>query len=244
MTTSTPGTCQSGHAVLPGEQYCPTCGEYLRVDDRQEQDPAVTWGADRGPTFAPSYDPSVYAPTYPAPAPAFPADPYNYPGPYGFAPTGAYGHPVAPYGYPYSAHPYAQAAPYGYPAATYGYFGYAPRPAYPPPGGYLDPRHQAQPWHSPRYSGYPGAYAPYGGPYYYRTPTTVTNPMAIASLILGLIWFWGVGSIAAVLMGHAALNQIKRSGEQGRTPAILGIIFGWIGIVALVITIAVAASNS
>lgn len=59
-----------------------------------------------------------------------------------------------------------------------------------------------------------------------------TNGMAVASLILGIVWIWGVGSIVALILGYSAKAQIDRSGgtESGRGMAVAGIVLGWIGI--------------
>ena len=36
------------------------------------------------------------------------------------------------------------------------------------------------------------------------------------SMILGIIWIYWIGSILAVIFGHIALNQIKKTGQNGR----------------------------
>jgi hypothetical protein len=55
-----------------------------------------------------------------------------------------------------------------------------------------------------------------------------TNGLAIASLVLGLLWLWGIGSILAIIFGVVAKNQIDQSGgmQQGRGLAIAGIVLG------------------
>ena len=67
------------------------------------------------------------------------------------------------------------------------------------------------------------------------TPTFVrrstgTNGLAIASLLLGVLWMWSLGSILAVVIGHVALGQIARSGQSGRGMAIAGIVLGYLGL--------------
>jgi hypothetical protein len=59
-----------------------------------------------------------------------------------------------------------------------------------------------------------------------------TNGFAIASLVLGLIWIYWVGSILAIVFGHVAIRQIARSGDQesGRGMAIAGLILGYLGL--------------
>ena len=66
-----------------------------------------------------------------------------------------------------------------------------------------------------------------------------TNGLAIASLILGLVWFFSLGSILALIFGYVAKSQIDRSGGQqtGRGLAIAGIVLGWIGVAGIIIFI-------
>lgn len=56
--------------------------------------------------------------------------------------------------------------------------------------------------------------------------------MAIASLILGILWMYGIGSAVALGLGYHARGEIDRSGGQleGRGMATAGIVLGWIGI--------------
>ena len=63
--------------------------------------------------------------------------------------------------------------------------------------------------------------------------------MAIASLILGLLWIFWIGSLLAIAFGHTALSQIRKSGgtQTGRGIAIAGIVLGWIGVAILALTI-------
>ncbi|MDQ3461814.1 MAG: DUF4190 domain-containing protein [Actinomycetota bacterium] len=53
--------------------------------------------------------------------------------------------------------------------------------------------------------------------------------MATASLVLGLLWLGGVGSVAAVLCGHWGHRQIAVGWERGRVRATLGIRLGVAG---------------
>jgi hypothetical protein len=88
--------------------------------------------------------------------------------------------------------------------------GPAPPPATPPPAAYPPP-------------GYVG----YGPP----QPTS-TNGMAIASLVLGILWLYWIGSILALIFGYVAKRQIDESAgrQTGRGMAIAGIVLGWIGV--------------
>lgn len=74
-----------------------------------------------------------------------------------------------------------------------------------------------------------------------------SNGMAIASLVLGILWIWGVGSILALIFGYIGKGQIDSSGgtQSGRGMAIAGIVLGWIGIGGLILfIIAIVASTS
>ena len=55
-----------------------------------------------------------------------------------------------------------------------------------------------------------------------------TNGMAIASMVLGIVWMYGVGSILALVFGYSAKRQIDASGGQegGRGMAVAGIVLG------------------
>jgi hypothetical protein len=70
-----------------------------------------------------------------------------------------------------------------------------------------------------------------------------TNGLAIASMVLGIVWVYWVGSILAVIFGHVALSQIKRSqgAQRGSGMAIAGLVLGYIGIAVLAVVIVVAA---
>lgn len=77
-------------------------------------------------------------------------------------------------------------------------------------------------------------------------PSQGTNGFAIASLILGILWIWGLGSILAFIFGMIGLNQTKKNPQQGgRGLAVAGVVLGSIGIVGVIlITIAVAVANN
>jgi hypothetical protein len=87
-------------------------------------------------------------------------------------------------------------------------------------------------YHTP-YPGYPGQPG-------YRVATTGTNGFAIASLVLGILWFWGVTSILALVFGYIALRQVRERHENGRGMALAGVILGWIGIVGAILGLVLA----
>jgi hypothetical protein len=60
-----------------------------------------------------------------------------------------------------------------------------------------------------------------------------TNGLAIASLTLGLLWVFFIGSILAVILGHIALSQTRRSGQDGQGLALAGLITGYLSLTFL-----------
>jgi Domain of unknown function (DUF1707)/Domain of unknown function (DUF4190) len=74
-----------------------------------------------------------------------------------------------------------------------------------------------------------------------------TNGLAIASLACGLAQFvFGpLATIPAIVFGHMARYQIKRTGEQGAGLALAGLILGWatviLGILILILGVAISA---
>jgi hypothetical protein len=66
------------------------------------------------------------------------------------------------------------------------------------------------------------------GPVPRRGPAP-TNGLAIASLACGLAQFaFGpLPTIPAIVLGHVARHQIKRTGEQGAGMALAGLLLGW-----------------
>jgi hypothetical protein len=83
--------------------------------------------------------------------------------------------------------------------------------------------------------------------YIYAPPKSNTSGMAIASLVLGITWMWGLGSVLAVIFGILARREIKRSGGQqtGGGMALAGTILGVVGIVgvALLVLLSVLAAS-
>lgn len=66
-----------------------------------------------------------------------------------------------------------------------------------------------------------------------------TNGLAVASMILGILWLCSLGSLLAVIMGHIALSQIKSNNaagipQDGTGFAVAGLILGYIGVGILV----------
>jgi hypothetical protein len=107
-----------------------------------------------------------------------------------------------------------------------------------PPLGALAPAIAGAPPTSPLTAPPPAyAHAPVGG----RT----TSGFAIASMVLGILWVWWIGSILALVFGYLALGRIKASAGyiKGRGMAIAGVVLGWIGVGVLIITIVVLVTT-
>lgn len=66
-----------------------------------------------------------------------------------------------------------------------------------------------------------------------------TSGLAIASLVLGIIWIYWIGSILAIIFGAVALKQCNRGERSGRGMAIAGLVLGLVGAATLVFTVVV-----
>lgn len=81
----------------------------------------------------------------------------------------------------------------------------------------------------------------------HTTQPARANGLAIASMVLGILWIYGIGAVLALIFGYQARTQIDASGgtQTGRGMATAGIVLGWIGVGGIIILIlAVAASSS
>ena len=74
-----------------------------------------------------------------------------------------------------------------------------------------------------------------------------TNSLAIASLACGLGQFilGPIPTIPAIVLGHMARHQIRRTGEQGAGLALAGLLIGWAAVVfAVILTVGAVAVAS
>jgi len=80
-----------------------------------------------------------------------------------------------------------------------------------------------------------------GAPYFAAGQATRTSGMAIASMVLGILWCYWVGSILAVIFGHISLGQIKRGNGAitGKGMAIAGLVLGYIGIASIAVVLVI-----
>ena len=89
-------------------------------------------------------------------------------------------------------------------------------------------------------------YPPYQQPYLPYPAAPPTNGLAIASLVCGVGTFViGLSFIPAIICGHIARGQIRRTGDAGRGMAITGLVLGIVGVmfVALVAVLVIAIFN-
>ena len=88
---------------------------------------------------------------------------------------------------------------------------------------------------------------PGGGLALFRAPVPVvtgTSSLAVAALVCGIAEFFTLGltAIPAVILGHMARGQIRRTGEHGSGLALAGLILGWVAIILFVLVVALGAA--
>jgi|SRR5579875_3519965 len=74
---------------------------------------------------------------------------------------------------------------------------------------------------------------------YVPAPVPSTNGMAIGAFVCGLLelFTFGVSAIPAVILGHSARRQIRKTGERGDGLAVTGLVLGWLGIGLFVLVV-------
>jgi hypothetical protein len=78
---------------------------------------------------------------------------------------------------------------------------------------------------------------------YVVIPPRPTSGLAITALVLGILG----GAILAVIFGHVALSDIRKTGKEGRGMAVAGLVLGYIETafwVLIIVLFAAAASAS
>ena len=139
---------------------------------------------------------------------------------------------------------------------------YPPAPGYgaeqspPPPAPYGNPSpygqqpygqqpYGQQPYgQQPQWGQQPYGQQPQWGQYGQPPASRTTNGMAIASMVLGILWIYWIGSVLALVFGYIAKSQIKARNEGGGGMATAGIVLGWIGVGFFVIAIIVGVARS
>jgi hypothetical protein len=107
-------------------------------------------------------------------------------------------------------------------------------------------------WYPPQAvpAGTPPPSAPYmPGPY--GAPTGPgsqgTNGLAVASLVLSLVWIWGLGSLLAIIFSVIAKRQMRQSHgtQSGDGLAVAGLIIGIVGLAgSILVTILLVAAST
>ena len=72
-------------------------------------------------------------------------------------------------------------------------------------------------------------------------PVARTNGFAIASLACGLgqFMFGPLATIPAIVFGHMARSQIRRTGEQGAGLALAGLTLGWATVILAILLLVI-----
>jgi hypothetical protein len=71
-------------------------------------------------------------------------------------------------------------------------------------------------------------------------PVPATNGLAVASLVCGVGQFvvGPLATIPAIALGHMARRQIQRTGQQGASLALMGLLLGWFAVIMGVVAVA------
>src|SRR5580693_11170 len=199
-------------------------------DDEANPPPAGERAAPEQPVWDAPWDPPTPPTAAAYPPPTYPPPSYSA----GYPPEYQAGYPPE-YPPPIPAPPGYQQPP------GYGGSPYPPGPQYDaPPAGY---------WPPPNPGGYPGGYYPapdyqggYGLP---QGPSqSGVNGMAIGALISSFTGlFCCIGSIVAIVLGTVALDQIKRTRQDGYALAVAGIVIGVATMLINVIIVVVAVRS-
>ena len=87
-------------------------------------------------------------------------------------------------------------------------------------------------------------YGPFDGPVrhqgaVYRPPPPL-NSAAVASLTCGIGVFltMGLTAIPAIVLGHMARREVRRTGERGDGMALTGVALGWTGVALIAVALA------
>lgn len=80
---------------------------------------------------------------------------------------------------------------------------------------------------------YGPAMSPAVPPTFRPFPPPSTNSSAVAALICGVLtpMTWGATAIPAVVLGHKARAEVRRTGEGGDGMAVGGLVIGYLGLV-------------
>ncbi|MCD2497108.1 DUF4190 domain-containing protein [Microbacterium nymphoidis] len=65
------------------------------------------------------------------------------------------------------------------------------------------------------------------------------NSLAAVAFVLSLLGF----SLIPVILGHIALGQIRRRGESGTAFAVIGLVLGYLELIAIIVLLVVLAGG-
>lgn len=82
-------------------------------------------------------------------------------------------------------------------------------------------------------------------PAYAPAATPKADGLAVAAMVLGIIWVYWIGSILAVIFAAVAIKRINRSNgwRTGKGMAIAGLVLGLIGCATLALVIIASIAN-
>ena len=89
--------------------------------------------------------------------------------------------------------------------------------------------------------GGPLVHAPYQAGFYSPLNIRKTNGFAVGALVCGIVPFFG--GIPAVILGHAARGQIRKSGDRGDGMAVAGLVLGYLWIAAWVLIVLIGVTH-
>ena len=72
---------------------------------------------------------------------------------------------------------------------------------------------------------------------------TGTNGMAVASLVLGILWLGRLGSVLAIIFGALGRKQTRQTGQGGSGLATAGLVLRILGVIGALLWIVVAAAG-
>jgi len=70
---------------------------------------------------------------------------------------------------------------------------------------------------------------------YVQVQQPPTNGMSVASLVLGILWLGGIGSLLALIFGIVGKKQARERNQRGGGMAVAGIVLGLIGLIGLIV---------
>lgn len=117
-----------------------------------------------------------------------------------------------------------------------------PGPGYSPPGGFAPPGGPGYP--PPGGTGYQGGPWPggYGGPPYQVRPPF--SALAIVGFVLSLLWLFGAGSLAGLILGIISLRSMAKRLQRGRGLAIAAIVISVLGLLLTGLMIILVAAGT